>query len=114
MSLRNDRYPHVVQDLCPAKLCCVCKDTSKWTRHRYNNIQDPMTRTHRLGANVRLIRVAGTVPDGAWVFLPRGYTSLVGTRVSIRRAFGSTSVACAPQAPHRAEITASLVLERCP
>lgn len=94
------RYPQVSQDLCPAKLCCVYKDTSIWRKHRYNNIQDPMTRTRRLGANVRLIRVAGTVPGGAWVFLPRGYTSQVGIRVSIRRAFGSTSL-CPTGSPSR-------------
>lgn len=49
---------------------------------------------------MRLIRVAGTVPDSAWVFLPRGYTSQVGIRVSIRRAFGSTSL-CPTGSPSR-------------
>lgn len=74
-----------------------------------------MTRRLGLGANVRLIRVAGTVRRTVtWVFLPLGYTSQLGIRVSIRRCFLARLACSPPPAVHCAEITASLVLEHCP
>lgn len=36
-----------------------------------------------------------------WVFLPRGYTSQLGIRVSIRRAFGSTKAVLHRHPPSR-------------
>lgn len=68
-----------------------------------------MTRGLGLGANMRLIRVAETVP---------GYSFYEVTRANWE--YGSQSdvllvrLACSPPAPHCAEITACLVLERCP
>lgn len=68
-----------------------------------------MTRGLGLGAKMRLIRVAGAVPGSSFYEVTRANWE-----------YGSQSdvllvrLARSPPAPNCAEITASLVLERCP